>query len=240
MNSPYQLKRASAVIESAEPNINRDYITFLKNKNQPKAENSFLDFSENDSFDNSFIKQDNINKKYINTPSKKNSKKFPTTVYKLEEPILLINEENTKKITSTVLKIEEPSLHINEDNLFFENILRKKLLKSLEKKFAEKTLIHLDALVFPVPKDPKNLKKKLYYDSFKYKLFEELQGKFKFFDMAFEYIKAENIISMVNIEKEFTKRKENSGNSDKLYVGINTKKINKKTYFISYMYAEEI
>jgi len=221
------LKRATSIIEKTEPITNVNTLVFLKNEKNKKFGDSFLDTSEMLDFfdspednDNSFIMEDKREKE-------KNKKTYKIKYSKLS------------------LEIKEPDSFISEDDIFFEEILRKKIIQEKQLKNNSLNLTHLEVLQVPFPEDPKDIKNKKKYELYINALKRELQGKFKIKDFVIKHEKKEDIISFVN-KKESNKNEENfllkrklSTNNEKknLFIGISINKVDQENYYIIYLYA---
>ena len=72
-------------------------------------------------------------------------------------------KDSEQKTKNSIFKEEGPNLFISEDDMFFEEILRNKLLEEAKLKFSIMSLTHLDNLKVPFPEDNENLDYKKYY-----------------------------------------------------------------------------
>ena len=214
------LKRASSVLEKNEPDSKGNTITFINKTNIINHEDLSLfdeEYQENIYKENSFILEDRKNEK-----------------------------DSEQKTKNSIFKEEGPNLFITEDDIFFEEILRNKLLEEAKLKFSIKSLTHLDNLKVPFPEDNENLDNLKFYKNNIEKIERKLEGKFILRKLFIKLIRKEDILSFINKEEGLNNEGKNlvqfrrfsEGDIMNLFVGINIKKRNKENYSISYMFAE--
>ena len=224
------LGRASGITELDTPNSKGENFTFKEIKKKDKNHqinklvirlDEFLENVENYSPENSFDFTDKLNKK----------KEF--SKFYLEEKIEFIEKNN----------------FINENDLFFDEILRVKILEKIKKKYSILKLVHLDILKIPTPSDLEFLKNPKYFAYYINEIKNKIEGNFCVGNFCFEICKKEDLITLVNkkdleiddtvtfdlgmmdmsIDRKIIR--------EEIFVGIRIIKVSEEIYYIYYLYA---
>jgi hypothetical protein len=226
-----RLLRASSIFENAKKKL--IFINPSRRIKEEIEENEEKEeIEEKSSFENSFLFVDRLNRYKSNEKSRE-----------------IINISTSFISLDKLLPTKKESFRFfNEDDLFFEEILRSKLVEKLISEFSLQNLKHLDLLKIPFPKDINFLWNRNYFDDFveelkyKYKdkfLIEEIHIKFYKTDYLISFINNKSNINIIGEVKENIFDFDYNNNNNKKFVGINMKKYHNDIYCISYLFSLE-
>lgn len=152
------------------------------------------------------------------------------------------NSFNDKEQKEKKDKDNEPFFSIipsikNLEN-FHEKSLWEKVLKNAAMKYTNKKLVHKNCLIIPFPENSQKFIYMNYFNSEIEKKLEKLENKYIIVDFIFKKESIEEIINFNYKRQEFrnVKKIERTG---KLYIGINMKKFDEESYYVTYMIAEK-
>jgi hypothetical protein len=232
-NFSQKLKRASSIVEEELPNAqpnsifigSNSYITFINKERNKNTDDSI--------FDSSYIKE------FLDLNSSENSFLIVDRLNKTKS----IQEQISKNLITNTNEYLEMNIDytsvINEDDFFFEENFRTKLMEDIKLNYYIPDLVHLNILQIPFPLEKRLVEDKEHYNIYKKEKIESLKGKFKIGKFLLKKMKIEDIISFIN-KRENNIVLKKSLIKDKIFVGINIKKIKREIYYISYLFAKEI